>query len=114
MSHDNPTADHVTDERSESDIEKNLKSRPTWLRLVFMIVFYVLISVAAMVSTVVVALGFLWVLFTGAPNPQLQRFGQSLAIYLNQVMRYLTFNTDEKPFPFTEDWPIEHSDVSAD
>jgi hypothetical protein len=53
-----------------------------------------------MVSTVVVVLGFLWVLFTGDTNPQLKRTGQSLATYLSQVLRYLTFNSEERPFTF--------------
>ena len=110
MSPDNPPADDVIDESSEKVIEKNLKSRPTWLRLVFMIIFYALISVAAMVATAVVALGFLWVLFTGEPNPRLKSTGQSLAIYLAQVMRYLTFNTNEKPFPFDVEWPSGDAD----
>jgi Flp pilus assembly protein TadB len=105
MSQDNPPVDHVAGDGEESSIETHLKSRPTWLRLVFMLIFYALISVAALVSTVVVVLGFLWVLFTGDTNPQLKKTGQSLATYLSQVLRYLTFNSDERPFPFDLDWP---------
>lgn len=110
MSEDNPTIEHVADEVDEKAMQKNLKSRSTWLRLVFMIVFYVLISVAAMVATVVVALGFLWVLFTGDTNPQLKSTGQSLATYLSQIVRYLTFNTDDRPFPFEMEWPSGDAD----
>jgi Flp pilus assembly protein TadB len=110
MSDDNPAVDHVAEELGEKTMEKNLKSRPTWLRLVFMVIFYVLISVAAMVATVVVVLGFLWVLFTGDTNSQLKSTGQSLATYLSQIIRYLTFNTDERPFPFEMKWPSGQSD----
>lgn len=44
MSDDNPPADHVTADNNDSGIpiEEHIKSRPTWLRLVFMFVFYVL------------------------------------------------------------------------
>ena len=31
-------------------------------------------------------------------------FGQSLATYTYQIVMYLTFNTEEQPFPFA-DWP---------
>jgi hypothetical protein len=110
MSDDNPTADHVLDESNANEMEKHLKSRPTWLRLVFMVVFYALVSVAAMVATVVVILGFLWVLFTGDVNPHLKSTGQSLATYLSQVMRYLTFNSNDKPFPFDLGWPSGEDD----
>ena len=112
MSDDNPPVDHIAvdEEDGEKAIQKNLKSRSTWLRLVFMVIFCVLISVAGVVGTAVVVLGFLWVLFTGETNQQLQQTGQSLATYLSQIVRYLTFNSDEKPFPFDATWPSGSSD----
>jgi len=107
MSGDNPPADHVVSDESETGvpIEENIKSRSTWLRLVFMIVFYVLASLASAVGSVVVLLGFLWVLFTGEKNRQLQQAGQVIAAYIYEIIRYLTFNTDDKPFPFGNDLP---------
>ena len=107
MSHDNPPADHVTPENTESGIpiEENIKSRSTWLRLLFMFVFYVIGTVTTAVLSVVVLLGFFWVLFTGEKNGQLQQAGQVIADYLYEIIRYLTFNTEDKPFPFGNDWP---------
>ncbi len=106
MSNDNPTVDQVGVEDSDSgNIEKNLKSRTTWLRLIFMCIFCLLIGLASLVGSFVVVLGFLWVLFTGEINRQLQQAGQSLASYIYQIVRYLTFNSEEKPFPFGEAWP---------
>ena len=108
MSNDNPTIDQVAVEDSDSGkIEKNLKSRATWLRLLFMCIFGLLASLASLVASVVVVLGFLMVLFTGEVNRELRELGQGLASYLFQVVRYLTFNTDDKPFPFGEPWPSE-------
>ncbi len=112
MSDDNPPADHVSDgdDSVGSPIEENVKSRATWLRLVFMVVFYVLGSVASFVVSVVIVLGFLWRLFTAETNQQLQRAGQSIASYIYQIIRYLTFNSDEKPYPFDGDWPSGDAD----
>ena len=56
-------------------------------------------SLGGMVGSVVVVLGFFWVLFIGEINQQLREVGQSLAIYVYESMRYLTFNSDEPPFP---------------
>ena len=64
-----------------------------------------LISLAGLVGCFVVVVGFCWVLFTGETNRQLQQVGQSIASYLYEIVRYLTFNTDDKPFPFGGDWP---------
>ncbi len=112
MSDDKPPADHAGDgdEGNGSPIEENIKSRSTWLRLVFMVVCYVLASVASLVASVVIVLGFLWVLFTGEANRRLQRAGQSIASYIYQIIRYLSFNSDEKPYPFDADWPSGDTD----
>ena len=107
MSNDNPPADHVMSENGNSGIpiEENIKSRSTWLRLLFMVVFYVIATLASAVLSVVIVLGFFWVLCTGEKNGQLQQAGQVIAGYLYEIIRYLTFNTEDKPFPFGEDLP---------
>lgn len=86
-------------------IEENLTSKATWTRLLFMVICYVLVSLASFVGTFVVIFGFLWLLVTGDVNRQLQQIGQSLASYIYQIVRYLTFNSDDRPFPLGADWP---------
>jgi hypothetical protein len=82
-----------------------VKRRSTWLRLLFMIVMWVLFQVAEFVAGVVIVIQFLWVLFTGKSNAGLVEFGQSLSTYAYQVLAYLTFNTEQRPFPFDLRWP---------
>ena len=112
MSDDNPTIDQVDvgDHDDGKPIEDNLKSRATWLRLIFMLIFCVVTCLALLVGSFVVALGFLWVLFTGEVNPELRATGQSFATYIYQIARYLTFNSETKPFPFGEKWPSSDPD----
>ena len=89
----------------DSDFEKNVKSRSTWLRLLFMAVFLIIYAVSRPVVFVVVVIQFFWILFTSEANKGLLEFGQSLATYTYQIVRYLTFNSEEKPFPFDQPWP---------
>ena len=112
MSDTNPPADHafVDNQRSDKPLEDNLKSRDTWTRLLFMLICYVLVSLASLVGSVVVVFGFLMVLFTGRVNPELREVGQSLARYVYENIRYLTYNTDERPFPFGSPWPSATAD----
>ena len=107
MSDDNPPADHVVSDKNETGVplEENIKSRSTWLRLLFMVVFFVLGELAGLVLLVVIVLGFFWVLFTGEKNRQLQQAGQVIAGYIYEIIRYLTFNTEDKPFPFGKELP---------
>ncbi len=88
------------------DIKENVTRRGIWLRLVFMIVLSVAYGVAEVVTLAVVVFQFLASLFAGKPNDRLTRFGRNLARYFQQIIVYMTFATEEKPFPFTP-WPDE-------
>ena len=89
----------------DSDLIKNLKSKSIWMRLLFMLIIVLLYSVSRVVVGAVVVVQFFWVLFTGAINLKLLEFGKSLATYTNQIILYLTFNTEDRPYPFDLDWP---------
>lgn len=107
MSDTNPTADQVlVDEKDPvKPVQENIKSRSTWMRFLFMAICCILVSLASMVGSVIVIFGFVWVLITGNVNRELREVGQSLATYIYQNICFLTFNTDDKPFPFGGKWP---------
>jgi hypothetical protein len=88
------------------DLKENVTRRSIWLRLVFMIVLSVAFNVAEIITFAVVVFQFLASLFTGQPNDRLAHFGRNLGRYFQQITVYLTFTTEEKPFPFTP-WPDE-------
>jgi hypothetical protein len=111
VSENNPTVDQVeVEEADDGKLEKNLKSRAVWLRLLFMCIYAMLAGLAVMVGSAVVVLGFLWLLFTGEVNRELRQVGQALAMYLFEITRYLTLNTDDKPFPFGGAWPSDQTE----
>ena len=111
MSQNETTADESPEDTGEpasrdaGQLEQNLKRRSTWLRLLFMGVFVALYMITRIVFGAVVVFQFLWVLFTAETNKQLTELGQSLATYTYQIMRYLSFNSEDKPFPFSAEWP---------
>ncbi len=88
------------------NIKDNVTRRGIWLRLVFMIVLSMAYGVAELITLAVVVFQFVASLFAGKPNDQLTRFGRNLARYFQQIIVYMTFATEEKPFPFTP-WPDE-------
>lgn len=69
-----------------------------------MLLFAFLLGVAKFVVFTVVILQFLIVLLTEAPNAQLLQLGESLSAYIYQIMLFLTFNSEKRPYPFS-DWP---------
>ncbi len=88
----------------DDETKSHLSDRGTWMRLLYMIFFVVIFGVAQMVASAVVLAQFLFKLLTGQPNPRLQVFGGSLAIYFREMTGFLTYHSEEMPFPFGE-WP---------
>ena len=87
-----------------TELKQNLKRRETWLRLLLVVLFWLIYSVAEFVLAAVVLLQFGFKLITGECNQKLLHFGASLSQFIYQVVKFMTFNTDERPFPFA-DWP---------
>lgn len=88
----------------DETLKENISARSTWLRALFIILFALIYSVAEIVIGAVVILQFLFVLFSGNANGRLLEFGQSLSTYVFQILQYVTFNSEQRPFPFS-DWP---------
>lgn len=90
------------------ELKKNLASGNQWLRVVYMVLFAIMLYIAGFVMFGVVVLQFLFAIVTGRPNDNLRRFGDQLVSFIYQALQFLIYNTEEKPFPFSE-WP--ESDV---
>lgn len=88
-----------------SKLDQHVRERSTWLRLLYLLVFCFIYALTRFVVFAVVVLQFFWLLFSGEVNPRLTAAGQSLANYTYQLVCYLTFASDVRPFPVDEDWP---------
>lgn len=87
-------------------LKARLTSRDLWMRLLYMILFAIAYGLAELLMTVVVIFQFVFILLTGGANEPLLRLGQNLTRYIADIIRFQTFNSEDKPFPFT-DWPEE-------
>ena len=66
--------------------------------------FLFCLYIAAFVVAVVSCIQFLFAIITGQDEPKLRRMGLGISEYIKQGLMFLTYNTEEKPFPFA-DWP---------
>jgi hypothetical protein len=80
------------------------KNDSKWVRILYMILFGIVFNVAELVMWVTVVFQVVVTIVTGRPNEQVRQFGQSLSIYVYEIWRFLTYNSEAKPFPFGE-WP---------
>lgn len=74
------------------------------LRVFWMLVFTLVWYVAEVVLAVVVILQLAFRLVQGKVNFELLQLGNSLSQYLAQIGQFGSFNSEEKPWPFS-DWP---------
>jgi hypothetical protein len=82
-----------------------LTAKGTWVRGFFMLIFFAIVYYLLSLLIAAIALfQFGSLLFTGKLNLFLLTFGRSLSLYSQQVISFLTYNSEQKPFPFTE-WP---------
>ena len=88
----------------DENLKENVTSQGIWIRGLYMLLFALIYSIAEIVFTAVAIFQFLTALVTGRPNERLLNFGQSLSTYIYQTIRFFTFNSDEKPYPFAP-WP---------
>ena len=88
----------------DENLKGNVTSQGTWIRGLYMLLFALIYSIAEIVFTAVAVFQFLTALVTGRPNELLLNFGQSLSTYIYQTIQFFTFNSDEKPYPFSP-WP---------
>ncbi len=82
------------------ETKANLTSESTWIRLIHMIVLVIAFNIAELVIGAVVIFQFLSKLLTGDGNEHMKVFGAQIGLYLSRIIRFLTFETDDKPFPF--------------
>lgn len=89
----------------QEDINENLKKISTWKRIFFMLIYSVIVGLVRILLWAVILLQVASILFTGKSNENILSFGSSLSAYVYHILLFLTFNTDDLPFPFS-DWNL--------
>ena len=85
-------------------VKENAKNMDTWLRGLFIIIFGVIFYVLYFVIWVLVVFQFLTKVVTGKLNDNLGQLSESLTSFAFQILLYITFQSEERPFPFSP-WP---------
>lgn len=88
----------------DEQLKSNLTSSKHWVRLVYMLLFSFFLYIASFVVALLVVVQFVFALITGSDNGKLRQLGSSASLYIKDVLMFLTFNSEHKPFPFA-DWP---------
>lgn len=90
--------------QANNDVIQNLKNAVFWRRLLFMVLFAIGYCVAEFAIWAIILFLILFNLFTGGSNERAVTFGRQVSAYIYHILLYLTYNSEERPFPFS-DWP---------
>lgn len=85
---------------NEENLKQNVKDKDTWLRFIYLVVFGIAFYFSILLTFATSVFQFLAKLFSGHSFEGVSEFGNNLATYQAQVTRFLTFASDDKPFPF--------------
>lgn len=86
------------------EVETNGRERPGLSRALYTILYLIIIRLISMVLFVIAITQYIYSWLSGEPNEKILYFTESLAGYSKQLVSYVGFNTDEKPWPIG-DWP---------
>ena len=77
-----------------------IKNSNSWLRILLMFGYLVVLYVIAPLAVVIMIAQTLFVFASGSPNSNLVIFGEALAEYIKQIIDFLFYKSNTKPFPF--------------
>lgn len=92
----------------ENNLKEKLMVKSKWLRAAFMLFFILIKYLVSWLILLIAIFQFVVDIITGSPNDKLLGFTRHLNTYLLQVVNFITFNSDIKPFPFAN-WPGEEN-----
>lgn len=86
--------------------EPSEKNAEVFSRLFYTVLLAIIGWVALWVFSFVVVIQFGFLLITGQVNTNLKGFNKEVGLFLFDIIKYLSFQSNAKPFPF-RDWPYD-------
>lgn len=86
------------------EIKTNKCGKPGVLRVLYTILYLIIGRFISMVLFIIAITQLIYCWLTDEPNEKILQFTENLAEYAKQLVSYVGFNTDEKPWP-SGDWP---------
>lgn len=84
----------------KQELKQNIKNCSQWSRLLYMLLFGVILYLVMAVLCIVVVVQAIFSLVTGSTNENIQEFSKDLSRYITQIVFFLTYNENRKPYPF--------------
>lgn len=87
------------------NVKDNVKNVDVWLRGLFIIVFGIIFYFLCILISLVVVFQFVMRVLTSNLNQNIYNLSEGLCLYAFQILNYVTFRSEERPYPFSA-WPV--------
>lgn len=91
------------------EIETNIYPKADMARVLYTILYLIIGRFISMVLFVIAVCQFIYSWLVGEPNDKLLHFTEAMAEYGKQLVLYVGFNSDDRPWP-VGDWPSVDKD----
>ncbi len=92
-------------------MKENAKNVDTWIRGLFIVVFGVIFYFLYIIIGLMVIFQFVTKVLTGSLNRNLLNFSHGMTRYVEQILLYINFLSETRPFPFSP-WPAEENSTA--
>ncbi len=96
---------------NSKDCNISEKNADLFSRVFYTILFCFIGWMTLWVFTFVVLIQFGFLLITGQVNKNLKGFNKEIGLFLFDMIKYLSFQSNIKPFPF-RDWPYDEENTN--
>lgn len=87
---------------NEPDWTTHITSGPAWRRFGLMVIFIPILACVGFFIAFTALFQFFNVLAQGEPNPHLAANSRDMGRYAGDIIDFLTYNSEKRPFPFTD------------
>lgn len=82
------------------------RNRNLLIRLLYMLLMAFILQFCGTLLFILAIVQFIIVVVDDVPNARLATFGRRLGSYAKQIVEFLSFSSEQVPFPFS-DWPSD-------
>lgn len=97
----------------EDEIKQRLQKKENWLHGFYMIFFVFIFGWANAIVGIIAFFQYATLIITGEKNTFLLEFSHNLGTYIHQIIDFLSFNSEQRPFPFQQ-WPRHNAQKPID
>jgi len=87
-------------EINREEVKEEVLKIGKWTRFLFMLLYAFALNLVISVSIGLAFIQFIFVLFTAKVNEALSDFNKHLYLFVSDTLKFLLFDTEDKPFPF--------------